>query len=91
GTRMADGVVLITGSTSGIGKELARTLATEGWAVYVSARDKARAEQTAAELAPAGDVRALPVDLNVDDDASVRAAAAALARDPGRLDVLVNN
>jgi NAD(P)-dependent dehydrogenase (short-subunit alcohol dehydrogenase family) len=36
-------------------------------------------------------VRALPVDLDVADDASVQEAAVALERDPGRLDVLINN
>ncbi len=45
----------------------------------------------AEELSAGGDVRALKVDLDVTDDASVRAAAQALEDNPGRVDVLVNN
>ena len=33
----------------------------------------------------------LPIGLDVADSASVQAAAAALAEDPGRLDILINN
>lgn len=36
-------------------------------------------------------MRALPVDFDVADPDAVRAGAAALERDPGRLDVLINN
>jgi NAD(P)-dependent dehydrogenase (short-subunit alcohol dehydrogenase family) len=84
-------VVLITGATRGLGVEVARQLAERGATVLVSGRDAARASATAAELAPAGDLRALPVDLDVTDGASVQAAADALRDEPGRLDVLINN
>ena len=84
-------IVLVTGAARGIGKEAARQLAELGATVLVSTRDADHAQATAKELSIAGDVRALPVDLDVADDASVRVAAAALERDPGRLDVLVNN
>ena len=84
-------IVLITGSTRGLGREVARQLAERGATVFVSAREAATAQQTAGELASAGDVRALPVDFDVADPNAVRAGAAALERDPGRLDVLINN
>jgi NAD(P)-dependent dehydrogenase (short-subunit alcohol dehydrogenase family) len=84
-------VVLVTGAAKGIGKEVARQLAELGATVLVSARYADHARTAAEELSPAGDVRALPVDLDVADDASVHQAAAALGRDPGRLDVLINN
>jgi NAD(P)-dependent dehydrogenase (short-subunit alcohol dehydrogenase family) len=86
---MTPQVVLITGAARGIGREAGRQLAARGASVIVSARDPDQAAAAAAELD--GDVRALGVGLDVGDDASVRAAAAALERDPGRLDVLVNN
>ena len=76
-------VVLVTGAAKGIGREVARQLAERGETVMVSARDAARAEATAAELG----VRALPVDLDVADEASVAAAAQTLPE----LDVLINN
>ena len=80
-------IVLITGATKGIGREVARQLSDRGATVYVSARDRARAAETARELG----VRALDADLDVADGASVAAAANAFARVPGALDVLVNN
>ena len=42
---------LVTGSTSGIGKAIARQLALAGARVAVSSRDADRCAQTAAELA----------------------------------------
>jgi NAD(P)-dependent dehydrogenase (short-subunit alcohol dehydrogenase family) len=84
-------VVLVTGAAKGIGRALAERLAGLGATVVVSARDASAAAATAAELGGAGDVRALPVGLDVADDASVAAAAEVLGNDPGRLDVLVNN
>ncbi len=84
-------VVLITGATRGLGTEVARQLASRGATVLISGRDAAGAAATAEQLRTAGDVRALPVALDVTDAASVQAAAAALRQDPGRLDVLINN
>jgi NAD(P)-dependent dehydrogenase (short-subunit alcohol dehydrogenase family) len=84
-------VVLVTGAARGIGKEVVRQLAERGAIVLISARDADHARVAARELSAAGDVRAMEVDLDVTDDASVRAAAQALEADPGRLDVLVNN
>jgi NAD(P)-dependent dehydrogenase (short-subunit alcohol dehydrogenase family) len=79
--------VLITGAAGGLGLEVARRLAADGATVIVSARDAGRAATAAAQAG----VRALPVPLDVDDAESVREAAAAVRRDPGRLDVLINN
>lgn len=85
------GVALITGSARGLGREVAGQLAATGCTVILTARDPAAAASTAAELAGLGDVRALPVGLDVADTDSVAAAAEAVGGDPGRLDVLINN
>jgi NAD(P)-dependent dehydrogenase (short-subunit alcohol dehydrogenase family) len=50
---VVDGAVLIVGSTSGIGLEIARHYAGEGRAVIVTGRDAARASSVAAELGDA--------------------------------------
>lgn len=85
------GVALVTGANRGIGREVARQLAQEGYEVLLSARDGERASAAAAELAQVtgGAVRALTLD--VADPKSIEAAAERVRADPGRLDVLVNN
>jgi NAD(P)-dependent dehydrogenase (short-subunit alcohol dehydrogenase family) len=88
---MKDTVVLITGATRGLGSEVAAQLAERGARILLTARNAARARAVAADLAEAADVRALDVDLDVDDHESVTRAAAAVHGDPGRLDILINN
>lgn len=85
-----DRVVVITGANRGIGFELARQLAEGGDAVVLGARDKAKGEAAAAELARRGlSVDARPLD--VTDEAALAALATSLERDYDRADVLVNN
>lgn len=84
-------VALVTGSTRGIGRQVAADLASRGWTVLVAGRDAELARSVAADLAVAGDVRALGVDLDVRDASAVRAVPGAVRAAAGRLDVLVNN
>ncbi|MFG1610926.1 SDR family NAD(P)-dependent oxidoreductase [Actinoplanes sp. NPDC049265] len=78
-------VTLITGANKGIGFETARQLLDLGHTVYLGARDPERGEKAAAGIG------ARFVQLDVTDDASVRAALASIDAAEGRLDVLVNN
>jgi len=55
------GSIVIIGGTSGIGKDLAKTLAARGDDVIVTGRDKARAQAAAAEIG--GKTRGIAVDL----------------------------
>src|ERR1700733_4059907 len=81
---------LVTGANKGIGHEVVRRLARDGYRVWLGSRDKQRGERAVAQFHEAGlDVRLLQID--VADDASVTNAVHALARETGRLDVLVNN
>ena len=88
---MADlSTALVTGANKGIGLEIARGLGRLGYRVWVGSRDPGRGEAAVAELRREGlDVHALQID--VADDASVTAAALALAKETDRLDALVNN
>jgi NAD(P)-dependent dehydrogenase (short-subunit alcohol dehydrogenase family) len=76
---------LVTGAGGGIGREIARRLAREGMAVAVLDRDRAAAEEAAAEI----DGLALAADVTSPQEVS-RAVEAVLARFQ-RVDVLVNN
>lgn len=82
-------IALVTGANKGIGRETVRRLARQGWTVWLGARDPDRGRQAAEELAGAGDIR--PLVLDVTDDGSVAAAAATVEAAGGRVDVLVNN
>jgi NAD(P)-dependent dehydrogenase (short-subunit alcohol dehydrogenase family) len=64
-------------------------LVQRGAAVILSARDPAAAQASADRIGHGA--RALPVGLDVADQASVNAAVAAITADPGELDVLINN
>jgi len=81
---------LVTGANKGIGREIARQLATKGYTVWMGCRDAARGQSAVDELLEAGlNVRLLEID--VASDASVKAAAEILARQTDHLDALVNN
>jgi ketoreductase RED2 len=80
-------VALVTGSSSGIGEAVARSLAADGASVVVnSARSVEAGERVAAELPDATYVQA-----DVADEDSARGLVDAAVERYGRLDVLVNN
>jgi len=84
-----DKVVLITGSSRGIGQAIARLFAERGARVAVHYnRERAAAETTLAEL-PGGPHLLVQADLT--DPTAVAAMVAAVVAGAGRIDVLVNN
>ena len=78
-------VVLITGSSTGIGRATAAEAASRGHQVFASARR----EKDLEGLTRPGSIDALALD--VTDAASIERAVAEVLRRAGRLDVLVNN
>jgi 3-oxoacyl-[acyl-carrier protein] reductase len=81
---------LVTGSSSGIGEAIAKTLAREGVSVVVHGRNERRAAQVAAEIEAAGGTTCVVLgDLSLDDSARSVAEAALSALDG--IDILVNN
>lgn len=83
-------VVVVTGASSGIGREIARASARKGYAVIAVARRKQRLDELASEIANDGGT-CVPVTLDVTQaDAPARIVAVAQTRF-SRLDVLVNN
>jgi hypothetical protein len=83
-------VALVTGANRGIGLEVCRQLAGHGLRVILTGRDGASAEAAAADLRRTTlDVTAATLDVN--DSASIRACEREVAKQFGRVDVLVNN
>ena len=80
-------VALVTGSTRGIGRAIAESLAAAGAKVAIVGRDAGRASEAAAAVSP--DARGYGAD--VGDSASVIALIEAVEKDFGSLDILVNN
>jgi ketoreductase RED2 len=84
---LAGKVALVTGSSSGIGEAVARSLAAEGASVVVNSATSVEAgERVAAELPDATYVQA-----DVADEGAAQGLVDAAVATYGRLDVLVNN
>ena len=82
---------LVSGGSRGIGKAVARALALEGAAVALLARDPARLEAAALQLADETGATVVAVVADTTDDAQVSAAVAEAARLlGGGIDILVN-
>jgi NAD(P)-dependent dehydrogenase (short-subunit alcohol dehydrogenase family) len=85
-----DRIVVITGTSSGIGLATAVAFARAGDTVVATMRDPSRASALEAAASTAGvSVEVLPLD--VTSDASVADALARVMDEHGRIDVLVNN
>ena len=92
GLDLSGQVVMITGTTSGLGEESARVLAARGARVAMLARDPQKNLETADRIrlsAPSADLSTHQLDLT--DLASVARFAAEAADEFDRIDVLMNN
>jgi 3-oxoacyl-[acyl-carrier protein] reductase len=84
-------VALVTGAGRGVGREIAAALAREGARVAINYRASAKdADALAAEITAAGG-QAKAYQADVADFAAVTAMIAAVIKDFGRLDILINN
>ncbi len=82
---MTERIILITGCSSGIGLEAARTLQTRGWRVFASCRKAEDCDRLRAEGFEAPRI-------DYEEEASIKAGLAeVLEATGGRLDVLFNN
>jgi NAD(P)-dependent dehydrogenase (short-subunit alcohol dehydrogenase family) len=87
---LAGRVALVTGASSGLGAQFARTLAKAGAAVALAARRVERLKTLRAEIeADGGDAHV--IELDVTDIDSIRAAVAHTETELGTIDILVNN
>lgn len=89
--KMNDKTVLITGSTDGVGRYVARRLAEDGATVLIHGRDEARAKTLIDEIVQAGHAAPTFYQADLSSMAATRALAEAVKRDHRRLDVFISN
>jgi NAD(P)-dependent dehydrogenase (short-subunit alcohol dehydrogenase family) len=87
---MKEEVVVITGASAGVGRATAREFARRGARIGLLARETERLEETREEVEALGG-EALALSVDVADAPAVEAAAAAVERRFGPIDVWVNN
>lgn len=87
--------ILVTGSSSGLGRRISETLARQGYTVYAAMRNtqgaNAAIAATLAEWAQQADADLRVLDMDVTDDASVQRGVQQMVDSTGRIDVVVNN
>ncbi len=83
-------VAVVTGGNGGIGFGMARGLAEAGSAVVVAGRNADKSARAVKELQALG-AKAVAMEVDVADEASVTALVKRTAGELGRLDILVNN
>ncbi|MEE8419585.1 MAG: SDR family NAD(P)-dependent oxidoreductase, partial [Dehalococcoidales bacterium] len=88
--RLEGRVAVVTGSSRGIGKAIALTLAKEGAAVVVNGRNLESVKEVVAEIKSLGG-RALPVKADVSDSREVSKLVEQTLDSFHKIDILVNN
>lgn len=81
-------IALVTGANRGLGKEVSRQLAEQGYTVLLTARSLSKATITTTEL---GHKNLIPAQLDVTDSTSITSLHKRIMQEFNRLDVLINN
>jgi len=80
-------VALVTGANQGVGNEIAKALAANGYMVYLGSRKLENGEKAAAEIGE----NAKAIQLDVTQQQTINEAVERIGKEQGRLDLLVNN
>ena len=83
-------VAVVTGTSSGIGFETALALAREGYYTYATMRDTTKSDKIK-ELGKKDNLKISVLELDVDDENSVKNAIRKILDQKQRIDILVNN
>ena len=88
---LKDKVIIITGSTQGIGEAIAKGFASEGAHVAITGRNQERAAKKAAEIAEEFGIKAIGVGADLVDHKKCKLIVDKTLEHFGKIDVLVNN
>ena len=83
-------VAMVTGASQGIGRACAVALAKAGAQVALAARNAAKLAEVAAEIEAAGG-KAMPFEMDLASEESIKAVTKAVVAQYGKLEILVNN
>jgi 3-oxoacyl-[acyl-carrier protein] reductase len=83
-------IAMVTGASQGIGRACAVALAKAGAQVALAARNVAKLAEVAAEIEAAGG-KALPFEMDLASEDSIKAVTKAVVAQYGKLEILVNN
>jgi 3-oxoacyl-[acyl-carrier protein] reductase len=83
-------IALVTGASQGIGRACAVNLAKAGAQVALAARNVAKLAEVAAEIEAAGG-KAVPFELDLANEESIKACAKGVLAHFGKIEILVNN
>ncbi len=87
---LKDRVAVVTGASSGLGKQMATAFARQGADLAILARRKERLDDLAAKLQDEFGVKVLPIQCDVTSTESIEAAAKAVETEYGKCDILLN-
>ncbi|MDO4889453.1 MAG: glucose 1-dehydrogenase [Candidatus Saccharibacteria bacterium] len=83
-------VAVVTGASSGLGKQMARALARQGANLVILARRYERLEEFKPELEKLGAKKVLPIKCDVTSSDDINNAAEMAEKEFGRVDILLN-
>jgi 3-oxoacyl-[acyl-carrier protein] reductase len=89
--QLKDKTALVTGSSMGIGRAIAKALAAEGVKIAVAARRRNLLEALADEIVAAGGARPAIIEVDVMEDGAPRRLADSAAKALGSIDILINS
>lgn len=89
--RLENKVCLITGTSRGIGKQIAEVFASEGAFIYAHARKEGSIDSWCRQMQQEYDVQMVPLYFDLKDSVGIKGAACQIKKATGRIDVLVNN